>query len=193
MRRSSNRETSRSNATWSNLDQSDQKRAKSERSLLQRSKSIDESSFQELLSSLHSSEFCGKIDPTVNFDHSLKYNEWIRLPNGRNKSEKTKRCIIATPMEMYEGQVDTCDITVSSATSSDSDRKRRRHEMCHDESKSITGAFNSMTLGTTSSSIACVPNTSTCSTWRTLLEHPVKCGFYSIILPSPSKQQYKII
>jgi hypothetical protein len=94
----------------------------------------------DLLSSLHTQAFCGQLDPT-SFDHSLKYDEWIRLPSGK-KSDNSKRVIIPTPAEMYQTENCTmmdgkprkvsggsCDTTVTSSDSHDSCRKRSRQQI----------------------------------------------------------------
>lgn len=129
-----------SNATWSppSRNQFCEKRTKSESHLVKNGskeeaeKSVlisPEEDLRELLSALHTHEFCGKMNPT-NFDHSLDDDEWVRLPSrrgggGSGEEKKTKRVIIPTPKEMYD-EPHSCDTTVSSAASGDSGKKRSR-------------------------------------------------------------------
>lgn len=153
MRRASSQKECQVNAAWSDQRETkiaQQKKAKSDSGL----------KFQgvgDLLSSLHTQQFCGQLDP-ASFDHSLKYDEWIRLPSGR-KSENSKRVIIPTPAAMYQTENSTildtqsrryaggsCDTTVTSSESLDSaGRKRSRHEISVGQKEA--GVFNRRPTG----------------------------------------------
>jgi hypothetical protein len=165
LRRNSIHEPSKANATWgtevvprrSSHSQKLQKRAKSENALLveggsrfgsSKNSLASDANLLSLLSSLQSPEFCGKLQP-IDFDHSLKGDEWIRLPKGRNLNEKAKRYIIPTPMELYEASPErfvSCDATVSSETSFDSRKKRTFQDLsalCDDK---VLGQFKFLSL-----------------------------------------------
>lgn len=162
MRRNANRGQSLVNAMWSDdvrssaLSQS--KKAKSDSQLVKPTPNNNglRADVGDLLSVLHTEGFCGRLDPK-SFDHSLKYDEWIRLPSGR-KSQNSKRVIIPTPMELYDMDYSgsdgkagliSCDSTVSSGCSNDSSsRKRSREEIVINglQKRGLTAASKSATV-----------------------------------------------
>ena len=171
MRRNSNHEISKSNASWGTADapprrsshgQNVQKRAKSESAVVEgtqfgasENSLASDANLRSLLSTLHSPEFCGMLRP-INFDHSLKGDEWIRLPKGRNINEKAKRYIIPTPVELYEGNPESfvsCDATISSETSFDSGKKRTFQDVSSRDDDNALGDFKFLTIHPTTTTI----------------------------------------
>ncbi len=143
MRRTSSHETSSQlNADWIQDDIHDQrfgvqKRAKSDSNILTGNEVTSfakDQSVRELLASLRSTKFCGQIE-RLKFDHSLKHDEWIRLPSGRRKGDTARLRIIPTPKALYDDNMNSsmsCDHTISSGNSGEWCKKRSMQEISND-------------------------------------------------------------
>ena len=139
MRRFSHDTRSQLNADWhleevDDMRASAQKRAKSEIRIFSDNSLVSfgkDANIEELLSSLRSTEFCGTMEGFKS-DHTLKGKEWMRLPSGRNKGEKTRLRPIPTPLDMYNESMNSStssNITIRSGNSAEWAKKRSLDEM----------------------------------------------------------------